>query len=110
MCSRHSGSARIAGAPEVPTFKELGYAALEAPIWFGIVGPGGMAPDVVARLNDTFVQAMRTPALRERMARLDLEIREMSAAAVRRAAEIRLRALGPDREGLRLEAGVARKV
>jgi tripartite-type tricarboxylate transporter receptor subunit TctC len=39
-----------------------------------------MAPDVVARLNDMFVQAMRTPALRERMARLDLEIREMSAA------------------------------
>ena len=32
------------------------------------------------RLNDTFVQAMRTPLVRERMARLDLEIREMSAA------------------------------
>jgi tripartite-type tricarboxylate transporter receptor subunit TctC len=39
-----------------------------------------MAADVVARLNDTFAQAMRTPAIRERMARLDLEIREMSAA------------------------------
>jgi tripartite-type tricarboxylate transporter receptor subunit TctC len=76
----HSGSARIAGAPEVPTFKELGYAALEAPIWFGIVGPGGMRPELAGRLNETFVQAMRTPALRERMARLDLEIREMSAA------------------------------
>ena len=76
----HSGSARIAGAPEVPTFKELGYAALESPIWFGIVGPGGMRPELAGRLNETFVQAMRTPAVRERMARLDLEIREMSAA------------------------------
>jgi tripartite-type tricarboxylate transporter receptor subunit TctC len=76
----HSGSARVPGAPEVPTFKELGYSALEAPIWFGIVGPGGMRPEVVKRLNETFVQAMRTPPVRERMARLDLEIREMNAA------------------------------
>jgi tripartite-type tricarboxylate transporter receptor subunit TctC len=75
----HSGSARVAGAPEVLTFKELGYPALEAPIWFGIVGPAGMRPEVVSRLNETFVQAMRAPAVRERMARLDLEIREMSA-------------------------------
>jgi tripartite-type tricarboxylate transporter receptor subunit TctC len=76
----HSGTGRVTSLPDVPTFKELGYPTLESPVWFGIVGPGGMPPDVVARLNDTFVQAMRTPTIRERMARLDLEIREMSAA------------------------------
>ena len=76
----HSGSARIASLPEVPTFKELGYPTLESPVWFCIVGPGGMQPEVVNRLNETFVQAMRTPLVRERMTRLDLEIREMSAA------------------------------
>ena len=45
-----------------------------------IVGPAGMAPETVNRLNEIFVQAMRTPLIRERMGRLDLEIREMSAA------------------------------
>lgn len=48
-------------------------------MWFCIVGPGGMPPEVVNRLNETFVQAI-TPLVRERMTRLDLEIREMSAA------------------------------
>ena len=76
----HSGGARVASLPEVPTFKELGYPTLESPVWFCIVGPGGLQPETVNRLNETFVQAMRTPLVRERMARLDLEIREMTAA------------------------------
>ena len=76
----HSGSARVASLPDVPTFKELGYPTLESPVWFGIVCPAGMAPETVNRLNEIFVQAMRTPLIRERMGRLDLEIREMSAA------------------------------
>ena len=75
----HAGSTRTASAPEVPTFKELGYAALESPGWFGVIAPGGMRPELAARLNDLFVQAMRNPTIRERMARIDLEIREMSA-------------------------------
>ena len=33
-----------------------------------------------ARLNETLVQAMRAPPVRERMARLDLDVRELSAA------------------------------
>jgi tripartite-type tricarboxylate transporter receptor subunit TctC len=75
----HSGAGRIASAPDVPTFKELGYPALELPVWFAVIGPAGMKPDVAARLNETLVQAMRTPATRERMARLDLDVRELSA-------------------------------
>ncbi len=75
----HSGAARIASAPDVPTFTELGYPALELPVWFGVVGPGGMKPEIAARVNETLVQAMRSSAVRERMARLDLDVREMSA-------------------------------
>jgi tripartite-type tricarboxylate transporter receptor subunit TctC len=76
----HFGSRRIASFPDVPTFKELGYAALESPTWFGIVGPPGMRPESVSRLNEMFVQAMRTEPVRERMARIDLEIQEMTPA------------------------------
>jgi len=76
----HSGSKRSAAEPEVPTFKELGYPSLEQPSWFGIFGPAGMNPATVAKLNQIFVQAMRTSAIKERMARLDLEIEELSPA------------------------------
>jgi len=76
----HSGAGRIPSAPDVPTFKELGYPALELPVWFGVVGPPAMKPDVATRLNESLVQAMRAPAVRERMARLDLDVRELGTA------------------------------
>ncbi len=67
----HAGARRTAAAPEVPTFKELGYASLVQPGWYGIFAAAGMKPDVVGRLNEIFVAAMRTPAVRERIARLE---------------------------------------
>ncbi len=76
----HSGSKRSAAEPDVPTFKELGYPSLEQPSWFGIFGPAGMNPVMVAKLNQIFVQAMRTPAVKERMARIDMEIEELAPA------------------------------
>ena len=82
-----SGSRRSPGAPEVPTFAELGFPALTADGWFGIFAPAGTPPETTAKLNVAFVRAMRAPALGEKMRNLDLEVREMSpqefAAVVR---------------------------
>ena len=82
-----SGSRRSPGAPDVPTFAELGHPGLTADGWFGIFAPAGTPPETTARLNGAFVRAMRAPALKERMRNLDLEVREMSpqefAAVVR---------------------------
>jgi tripartite-type tricarboxylate transporter receptor subunit TctC len=75
-----SGRERSPGAPEVPTFAELGYASLRVEGWFGIFAPAGTPPETLAKLNRAFVQAMRAPAVRDRMRNLDLEVREMSAA------------------------------
>lgn len=75
-----SGKERSSGAPEVPTFAELGLPALTADAWFGIFAPAATPADTVKKLNAAFVQAMRTPAVKERMHGLDLEVREMSAA------------------------------
>ena len=50
--------------------------------WFGMFAPAGIRPEVVARYNDIIVQATRTPAVRERMRSLDLEIREMAPADI----------------------------
>jgi tripartite-type tricarboxylate transporter receptor subunit TctC len=78
----HSGSRRSSGAPDVPTFKELGYPTLEVAGWFGMFAPAGIRPEVVARYNEIVVQATRTPVVRERMRSLDLEIREMAPAEI----------------------------
>ncbi len=76
----HSGSRRSPLAPDIPTFKELGYGTLEATGWFGAFAPAGMRAEILSRYNDIFVQATRTSVVRERMRALDLEIREMSPA------------------------------
>ena len=42
--------ARVPGLPEVPTAAEQG-VELDAAVWFGVVGPAGMARPLVDRLN-----------------------------------------------------------
>lgn len=75
-----SGKQRSPTAPDVPTAIEQGYPSLAAEGWFGIFAPAATPQDTVARLNAVFVKAMRTPAVKERMGNLDLEIREMTPA------------------------------
>jgi tripartite-type tricarboxylate transporter receptor subunit TctC len=76
-----SGSRRSVSAPEVPTFAEVGYPQLAADFWFGLFGPPGLSAEVAARLNGHVLQAMRHAQVRERLRALDLDVREMSAAA-----------------------------
>jgi tripartite-type tricarboxylate transporter receptor subunit TctC len=64
----------------VPTFAELGLPALTADAWFGIFAPAATPADTVKKLNGAFVQAMRSPGVKERMRNLDLEVHEMSPA------------------------------
>jgi tripartite-type tricarboxylate transporter receptor subunit TctC len=78
----HSGSARSAAAPDIPTFKELGYPSVEVNGWFGLFAAAGTPADIVSRYNSVVVQAMRSPATRERLRTLDLEIREMTPAQI----------------------------
>lgn len=76
----HSGGRRASDLPNVPTFKELGYPALEVQGWYLLVAPAGTSAEIVSRYHGVMTQAMRTPAVRERMTRLDLEIQDMSPA------------------------------
>ena len=60
-------SKRSPNAPELPTIAESGLAGFDAAAWQGLVGPAGMPPDVVKRLNDAFNQVMAMPAVREKL-------------------------------------------
>jgi len=75
-----TGENRAASAPDVPSFKELGFPMLSFPGWYGIFAPAGTPAELVNRYNDVIVKAIRTPEVRERMKNLELEPREMSAA------------------------------
>jgi tripartite-type tricarboxylate transporter receptor subunit TctC len=75
-----SGRERSPGAPEVPTFAELGFPGLTAEAWFGIFAPAATPADTVSKLNGAFAQAMRTQGVKDKMRGLDLEVREMSPA------------------------------
>ena len=37
--------------PDVPTFGELGIKGMEISLWYGMVGPAGLPPPIVQRLN-----------------------------------------------------------
>jgi tripartite-type tricarboxylate transporter receptor subunit TctC len=52
---------RIPAIKDVPTFKEVGYPVLNQPVWYGLLAPRGTPPDVVKRLRDAAVVALKDP-------------------------------------------------
>jgi len=63
------GKSRSPHSPNVPTLKELGYN-FTSENYHSIVGPAGIPPEVVAKLEAAFVAGMETPefkATRERL-------------------------------------------
>ena len=64
-----SAPQRIAAAPEIPTSTEQGYPDYMVEGWIGMVGPKGMSPDLVKRLNAAVVTAFATAEVKEAMAK-----------------------------------------
>ena len=58
---------RSPNAPDLPTISEAAIAGFDATAWQGLVGPAGMPPEIVKRLNDAFNQVMAMPAVREKL-------------------------------------------
>jgi tripartite-type tricarboxylate transporter receptor subunit TctC len=64
---------RSAQAPEVPTMAEAGFSGLEIEVWFGLLGPAGMPAAQVQRLNGELNAMLEDPAVRQVLARQELE-------------------------------------
>jgi tripartite-type tricarboxylate transporter receptor subunit TctC len=56
-----SGSRRAALMPDVPTFTETGYPALDISTWFALLGPKGMASGDVQVLSGAVAKAVGMP-------------------------------------------------
>lgn len=66
--------------PTVPTFVELGAKDLIVDHWWGVIGPSGMPPGVVARLNAAYAQSLGHAEVRERLAGLAADARSGTPA------------------------------
>ena len=62
-----SGAERLPLFPNVPTIAEQGYPGFSVIEWFGLVGPSGIAPDVIRRLNAEVNRALKLPLIAERL-------------------------------------------
>ena len=60
---------RASFLPDVPSVGDTvpGY---DTEVWWGLLGPAGMPPDVLAKLSHDFVAALNTDAVKERLTKL----------------------------------------
>jgi tripartite-type tricarboxylate transporter receptor subunit TctC len=61
-------------APDVPTMDEGGVKGFTAASYIGILAPAGTPPDVVAALQAALVKVLGSPAVRDRMRELGVEV------------------------------------
>jgi tripartite-type tricarboxylate transporter receptor subunit TctC len=74
-----SASERSALVPDVPLISQdlPGYVSLT---WFGVFGPAGLAPEIVATLNQALNKALKDPAVVQQLAGVGIEAVGGSAA------------------------------
>jgi tripartite-type tricarboxylate transporter receptor subunit TctC len=71
---------RSATVPDVPTLQELGLADFDVGTWTGFVGPKGMAPEIVQKLNAAIAAVVAEKNVAQRLAEEGAEVRAMSPA------------------------------
>ena len=71
-----SGKLRVLGVmsprrssifPDVPAVAEAGFPGFEASVWYGLIGPAGLPPPVVARLHTDMQKALASDEVRQRL-------------------------------------------
>ncbi len=61
---------RSTQVPNVPTMAEAGFPGFDISTWFGIFAPAGTPADVVKKLADAAIAALKDPATVERLSKL----------------------------------------
>jgi tripartite-type tricarboxylate transporter receptor subunit TctC len=59
---------RIAALPDVPTVAEMGFKNFETSQWYGMHVPAGTPPEIVKRLQEECLKALKSSAVTERFA------------------------------------------
>lgn len=61
-------SRRLAALPEVPTVAEMGFKDFETSQWYGILAPAGTPREIVKRLQEESLKALKSNSVTERFA------------------------------------------
>jgi len=69
-----TAKARNPQLPNVPTTAEGGYPDLVVTSWQAVAAPAKTPSEIVAKLNDAAVKALRVPEVRERMGQIGFEV------------------------------------
>ncbi|MEP9375567.1 tripartite tricarboxylate transporter substrate binding protein [Aquabacter sp. CN5-332] len=56
-----TGTTRLPALPNIPTMQEAGIKDFDVELWWGMFGPAGMAPDLVASLNKAVNEVLKEP-------------------------------------------------
>ncbi len=75
---------RASSYPDVPTMAESGFPGFEATTWYGLVGPGRMAPGLARRINEDVNKVLQMPDV---MARLEASGAEDGGGSVEKFAD-----------------------
>ena len=62
---------RSAALPDVPTVAESGVAGYDTAVWWGFLGPAGMAPELVAQINADLKAALKDPVVLSALKKID---------------------------------------
>jgi tripartite-type tricarboxylate transporter receptor subunit TctC len=63
-----TSEARSPAAPSIPTFRESGVPDVVAYSWYGLLAPAGTPDTIIEKLNATANEALRSPAIQEKLA------------------------------------------
>jgi tripartite-type tricarboxylate transporter receptor subunit TctC len=69
-----TAKARNPQLPNVPTTGEAGFPALVVTSWQAAAAPAKTPREIVAKLNDAIVKALRSPDVRERMGQIGFDV------------------------------------
>ncbi|MBS0529338.1 MAG: tripartite tricarboxylate transporter substrate binding protein [Proteobacteria bacterium] len=58
---------RAAFLPDVPSIAEGGVPGYDTEVWWGLLGPANMPPDVVKKLSHDFIAALHTKSVKDRL-------------------------------------------
>jgi tripartite-type tricarboxylate transporter receptor subunit TctC len=65
-----TSATRAAFLPDVPTIAEAGVPGYDTAVWWGLLGPGNLPAAITAKIAKDTAEAMKSPAIKERLAKL----------------------------------------
>jgi tripartite-type tricarboxylate transporter receptor subunit TctC len=69
-----TGEMRLAAAPDIPTFAEMGLSAVNTPSWHGLYASSGTPNEVISRLNAAVVDTLADPVVQSRLGDISYQV------------------------------------